>query len=505
MTSSHIIIKITDGKDIRRYTSAVDALSYASTHKRAAEIFGIHKFQFLYKDDEGDMITISTEEEMAEAVSLALKTTEPASLRLAVLRLTIKPIPTKPSAPPDFKVPGGCDNLMNNLAKDLPDLMSRLPEAVQKLIPNAELDIEATLAATAAAAGCGLAKASNEASRDDLGFHPGVTCDKSGQSPIIGNRYHMKGENYDLTESEYNKLTGSEKEKFELIPPPRRFGCKWSNGYGSFGCGRANKWWKDPSKMAARFVSDVTIHDGTQVAPGTKFTKIWKLKNTGEMAWPLGSRLLFVGGDQMGAELSIPISTTGPVLPNQDIDVAIDLLAPIEIGRYLGYWRLTGPMARKKFGQRIWCHIQVVDPNAATAAPTEGEVAEAAHMQALAQAEHEPEAGTSESLVPGEANDPAAPAFCAAPAAMQTSVPELGAPVKAPVASSVADAAFAPPVANESPEVAMSDAGSEWDSMLDDLAEMGFQNRELCKELMIKHNGSINHTVKDLVGDLARP
>merc|ERR1719408_104284 len=42
-------------------------------------------------------------------------------------------------------------------------------------------------------------------------------------------------------------------------------------------------------------------------------------------------------------------------------------------------------------------------------------------------------------------------------------------------------------------------AASEWASLLDDLAEMGFQDRDLNKTLMLKHNGNIKRTVKDLV------
>ena len=42
---------------------------------------------------------------------------------------------------------------------------------------------------------------------------------------------------------------------------------------------------------------------------------------------------------------------------------------------------------------------------------------------------------------------------------------------------------------------------TEWDAMLDDLQEMGFGDRSLNKKLMIKHDGSLKRTVKDLVTD----
>ena len=50
--------------------------------------------------------------------------------------------------------------------------------------------------------------------------HPGMTCDKSGMCPIIGIRYHLLGEDYDLCQEEYDKLTEAEKADYEAIAPP---------------------------------------------------------------------------------------------------------------------------------------------------------------------------------------------------------------------------------------------------------------------------------------------
>src|SRR5512143_3278895 len=35
----------------------------------------------------------------------------------------------------------------------------------------------------------------------------------------------------------------------------------------------------------AQFVADVTVPDGTSYAPGTTFTKTWRLKNIGSCTW----------------------------------------------------------------------------------------------------------------------------------------------------------------------------------------------------------------------------
>merc|ERR1719265_2666508 len=112
------------------------------------------------------------------------------------------------------------------------------------------------------------------------------------------------------------------------------------------------------------------------MAPSTKFTKIWRLKNTGEVPWPPGTQIMYVGGDQMSASLTVPLARQAAVQPGEEVDVAVDLVAPQEHGRYVGYWRLTGPMGRKKWGQRVWAHIHVVDPQAEPQPPTEKEILE---------------------------------------------------------------------------------------------------------------------------------
>merc|ERR1719473_2405659 len=110
--------------------------------------------------------------------------------------------------------------------------------------------------------------------------------------------------------------------------------------------------------------------------PGTDFTKIWRLKNVGEVPWPAGAKMLFVGGDQMTTEMSVPLSRSGAVMPGEEVDVAVEMVAPAELGRYLGYWRLVGPHGRRKFGQRVWCHVQVVDPSMeAVSPPTDADLA----------------------------------------------------------------------------------------------------------------------------------
>ena len=52
---------------------------------------------------------------------------------------------------------------------------------------------------------------------EGLAIHHGIRCDASGMFPIRGNRWHKVGEDFDLCEAEYQKLTEAEQSKFELV------------------------------------------------------------------------------------------------------------------------------------------------------------------------------------------------------------------------------------------------------------------------------------------------
>lgn len=232
-----LIVKMTNGTDMRRFT-ATEPLTWPSLFKRVKSAFEMtNRFKMTYMDDENDCITISTDEELTEAVDLALASTP------AILRLTVHPIKTdgstdKRDASTDST--SGAANpdpleqqlrpFLDTLAKQLPAALGSLPENLRTMIPNAELDLGATIAANIAANVADGAAAKHNVADPFCaphhppgatpGVHDGVTCDKSGMSPIVGDRYHLEGHNYDLCEAEFLKLTDKEKALFRKIKPP---------------------------------------------------------------------------------------------------------------------------------------------------------------------------------------------------------------------------------------------------------------------------------------------
>ena len=115
-----------------------------------------------------------------------------------------------------------------------------------------------------------------------------------------------------------------------------------------------------------RFVTDVTIPDGTTFEPGEVFTKTWQIKNTGSCAWTSGYDIVFSGGDAMSAPGSVQL-TAGTVNPGQNVDVSVELTAPALEGTYRGNWQLRDPSdiifgIENSASGLFWVEIKVEDP-----------------------------------------------------------------------------------------------------------------------------------------------
>jgi hypothetical protein len=84
------------------------------------------------------------------------------------------------------------------------------------------------------------------------------------------------------------------------------------------------------------FVQDVTIPDGTVMAPGATFRKTWRLKNAGTCTWTTAYQMVFANGSQMGGPNAVQF--TQNVAPGQTFDFSVDLTAPSTPGSYRGNW-----------------------------------------------------------------------------------------------------------------------------------------------------------------------
>jgi len=109
----------------------------------------------------------------------------------------------------------------------------------------------------------------------------------------------------------------------------------------------------------AAFVADVTIPDGTTLAPGEPFTKTWRLRNTGDAPWEVGAELVLADGVAMGAPERVPVV---PAAPGETVDVSVPMVAPPDEGTHRAIWRLCH--AEACFGGTV--AVEIVSRSAAT-------------------------------------------------------------------------------------------------------------------------------------------
>ena len=84
-----------------------------------------------------------------------------------------------------------------------------------------------------------------------------------------------------------------------------------------------------------------TYPDGTIVQPGTTFTKVWHINNSGTCTWDSSWQLIFYSGDLMDG-LTI-YNFPQPAQPGETVEVPVILRAPAENGAYTGEWMLKSP------------------------------------------------------------------------------------------------------------------------------------------------------------------
>jgi len=120
---------------------------------------------------------------------------------------------------------------------------------------------------------------------------------------------------------------------------------------------------------------DITINDNTEMTPGQRFTKVWRVVNVGNCPWTPAYAVVLFSGDRLGAQKSITLAQN--IAPNQSVDISVDMVAPKEPGVYQANWKLRnesgqyfgiGPNGSSPF----WVRINVVQvlTSTPTTAPT---------------------------------------------------------------------------------------------------------------------------------------
>ena len=136
---------------------------------------------------------------------------------------------------------------------------------------------------------------------------------------------------------------------------------------------------KPATTLQAHFVRD-TIPDGSKLPAGCQTQQEWVLRNPGPDAWPVGCSVRYIGGDNMMLNLDSnhpsSVSEMGnalesnvmerPVEVGEEVCFFVPIKAPQRPGKAISYWRLK-TVDGIPFGHKLWCDIDVVEPQPSTA------------------------------------------------------------------------------------------------------------------------------------------
>ena len=112
----------------------------------------------------------------------------------------------------------------------------------------------------------------------------------------------------------------------------------------------------------ATLLADVTVPYGATYTQGDKFTKTWRVQNTGSCDWNRGFLIVFLSGDSMGASNTV----IDQKVPTGGIaEISLKMTAPNSSGLVYGNWQLA-PDIGKGFGNVLGVAITLPVTNAAT-------------------------------------------------------------------------------------------------------------------------------------------
>jgi len=114
---------------------------------------------------------------------------------------------------------------------------------------------------------------------------------------------------------------------------------------------------KDFKKYHAKMVKE-PIYDVMKVKPCATYNIVFTLKNSGDLPWPKGTKLICLGGPHNGNEEELPA-----LEPNKEYEVNLPLQAPCELGKFVTYWKCHYPEGdiMKPFGSNLFFEIHVIE------------------------------------------------------------------------------------------------------------------------------------------------
>jgi hypothetical protein len=115
----------------------------------------------------------------------------------------------------------------------------------------------------------------------------------------------------------------------------------------------------------AKLLKECSLVENIEVRASQTLVKTWQLQNTGAIAWPTGTKLLYVRGD-LPFENSFPVDAANP---GAVVEVSAAVRTPQTAGKFRSVFRLVDATG-KKFGPRLVCVVTVAPAPSAPVQPT---------------------------------------------------------------------------------------------------------------------------------------
>lgn len=339
--SLNITVKLIYGSQIRKLKDTPKSIS--ELYQNVNKLFNTTNYRFRYMDDEGDLITISTDSELQDAYMTA------SSLGVPSLKILLEDGNEALSTETASEI---CREDYSVISSDEPELIEEVKseinkeetEITEKYIEEIKEIVRAKL-------------------KDRTGFNSseavweGVICDSCGDAPIKGARYQCTVcEDYDLCE--LCEAIVSHNHPFLKVKCPEQ-----SVYYISVNLEEADmsNTWKNfknfisKSKPKMQLINSLQNSEKCEV--DTEFTKVWKVKNTGNHNWPEGTILMHSAGDLIAQNSLVP-----PIEPGAEIEIEAKVKIPNKVGKYIDEWTLATPLG-VKFGTKLTITLEAVRTN----------------------------------------------------------------------------------------------------------------------------------------------